>query len=173
MNVTGTLSIPYSIKKKLVDDRESIQNEGMFVPLPRVVTVFDIIEQFKAGTTETKAQMFGMTKQQMAESAEGIKEVFDATLGRVLLYKPERIQYAKILESRHGAARMPSNIFGAEHLARLIVKLPQFLADTPEITDTSVINNTLATATALLHFIDENRLWATQYVQEMKEDDTS
>lgn len=164
----STLNIPFGIKKKLVDECESIQNEGMLLPLPKPIPCSDVIARYIERLTDSTAQRVGLTKRQMTDAARGICEVFDSALGRMLLYKPERVQYAAILETRHGTTK-PSRIFGAEHLARLIVKLPQLLADTPEM-DVEAIDSTLLTASDLLHFIDENSetMWSTAYVQEDK-----
>lgn len=54
---------------------------------------------------------------------DGIKIYFDFTLGDHLLYAPERDQY-----KTYKNEASPSSVYGAEHLLRLFVKLPQFLS---------------------------------------------
>lgn len=60
---------------------------------------------------------------------QGLEHYFNKALGTILLYPFERLQYESILE-RYRAVHTPvSEIYGAEHLLRLIVKLPILLQD--------------------------------------------
>lgn len=67
----------------------------------------------------------------------GLQTYFDRALGSILLYRFERAQYADIrkqfITGQHvkpGDNRTMSTIYGAEHLARLLVKLPEMVAHT-------------------------------------------
>lgn len=67
----------------------------------------------------------------------GIQTYFDRALGSILLYRFERAQYADIRKEfvtgqhvKPGDNRTMSSIYGAEHLARLLVKLPEMVAHT-------------------------------------------
>lgn len=58
------------------------------------------------------------------EILDGLKTYFDFTVSDHLLYSSEVSQYKQLTES---ASLSPSSIYGAEHLLRLFVRLPQFL----------------------------------------------
>lgn len=62
--------------------------------------------------------------------AEGLREYFDAALPTILLYRVERPQYNAVMAAggRGGSRLRPSKVYGAEHLLRLLVKLPDLLA---------------------------------------------
>lgn len=57
------------------------------------------------------------------EILKGIRSYFDKALPAMLLYKNERRQY----EDNVRDAISPSSVYGAEHLLRLFVKLPELL----------------------------------------------
>ncbi|KAJ4834603.1 hypothetical protein Tsubulata_024480 [Turnera subulata] len=60
----------------------------------------------------------------IGEILKGIRCYFDKALPAMLLYKKERQQYQDIVKNDVS----PSTIYGAEHLLRLFVKLPELLA---------------------------------------------
>jgi mortality factor 4-like protein 1 len=55
---------------------------------------------------------------------KGLRCYFDKALPAMLLYKKERQQYSEEVKGDVS----PSTIYGAEHLLRLFVKLPELLA---------------------------------------------
>lgn len=57
----------------------------------------------------------------LREILNGLKAYFDMALGKMLLYRFERAQYAKIREERGEEAKM-SEVYGTEHLLRLFRK---------------------------------------------------
>jgi mortality factor 4-like protein 1 len=70
-------------------------------------------------------------------AAEGIKLYFDKALGSLLLYKFERQQYSEILKSSQN--RPMSDLYGAEHLLRLLAKLPELIVTTDMEQDTVAV----------------------------------
>jgi mortality factor 4-like protein 1 len=62
------------------------------------------------------------------EFVQGLRTYFNHALGRMLLYRIERHQYGDIL------VQIPNeqvvDIYGCEHLLRLLVKMPQLLSMT-------------------------------------------
>eukprot|EP00798_Chlamydomonas_sp_ICE-L_P029779 gene29779-5242_t len=57
------------------------------------------------------------------EVAHGLRSYFDKSLEAVLLYRSERAHAAKALSG----GLVASSVFGAEHLCRLFIKLPDLL----------------------------------------------
>lgn len=56
---------------------------------------------------------------------------FDKALPLILLYRQEREQYERLrAATSKGKEFVPSDIYGAEHLLRLFVRLPHLLAQT-------------------------------------------
>mmetsp|Transcript_26687 Transcript_26687/g.80563 ORF Transcript_26687/g.80563 Transcript_26687/m.80563 type:complete len:278 (+) Transcript_26687:345-1178(+) len=93
------------------------QSPRHWVPLPRVPSCADVLAKFAM----TKASTPGAVA--WAELAAGLRAYFDATLPKLLLYRQEREQYDKFARGR-GA---PSTLYGAEHLLRLLSRLPHLL----------------------------------------------
>ena len=60
---------------------------------------------------------------------KGLEHYFNRSLGTILLYPFERLQYESILERQNVDFVTPAKIYGAEHLLRLMVKLPILLQD--------------------------------------------
>ncbi|GKU94808.1 hypothetical protein SLEP1_g8245 [Rubroshorea leprosula] len=60
----------------------------------------------------------------IGEILKGVRCYFDKALPMMLLYKKERQQYHKAVLGDVS----PSTVYGAEHLLRLFVKLPELLA---------------------------------------------
>jgi hypothetical protein len=66
---------------------------------------------------------------------EGIKAYFDRALPVCLLYRFERPQLAAFLGDRPAEDGRPmSHVYGAPHLLRLLVRLPELLREAPSIT---------------------------------------
>jgi len=118
------LPLPFTLKKQLVDDWESISqmDPHMLVTLPRKPTVSDVISEF----LEFKAKRTSTAKQQhLTELLEGLRIYFDNSLPVILLYPQERQQFADITKQHPDVP--VSKIYGAEHLLRLFTKLPHVL----------------------------------------------
>lgn len=112
------ITIPDELKQWLVDDWELITRQKQLVPLPRKNTVADILEEYvKFKATNPEDSKPGVFR----EVADGIQEYFNVMLGTQLLYKFERPQYSDLLTENEN---LPvSQLYGAEHLLRLFVKL--------------------------------------------------
>ncbi|XP_020103129.1 protein MRG1 isoform X2 [Ananas comosus] len=111
---------PLALKKQLVDDWEFVTQLGKLVKLPRSPNVDDILKKY----LEYRTKKDGMIAESVAEILKGLRCYFDKALPVMLLYKKERQQYREAV--RDNAS--PSTVYGAEHLLRLFVKLPELLA---------------------------------------------
>ncbi|KAL8948783.1 MAG: hypothetical protein Q9222_005062 [Ikaeria aurantiellina] len=129
------IPIPDYIKSLLVDDWEEVTKNLRLVPLPAAKPVNMIIDEY---FEEEKEKRFpGSAEFDLLEEVRsGLKEYFDVALGRMLLYRFERQQY---LEARRkwteGKGEWKGRIcvgdvYGAEHLCRMIVSLPEMIAQT-------------------------------------------
>ncbi|GFP94061.1 mortality factor 4-like protein 1 [Phtheirospermum japonicum] len=114
------IQIPPNLKKRLVDDWEQITQQNKLVKLPRSPSVDDILTKY----LEIRSKKDGMMTDAVGEILNGIRCYFDKALPSILLYKKERQQYREAIQDNIS----PSSIYGAEHLLRLFVKLPELLA---------------------------------------------
>ncbi|KAL2293592.1 hypothetical protein FJTKL_05455 [Diaporthe vaccinii] len=118
------------LKGILVDDWEHVTKDSQLVPLPHeqpVVKILnDYLEDEMPKREEDSAQV-----DILKETIAGLREYFDRALGRILLYRFERLQYSELLpqweNEKDGG---PSSVYGGEHLCRLLVSLPELLAQT-------------------------------------------
>ncbi|XP_061961867.1 protein MRG2-like isoform X2 [Populus nigra] len=113
------LQIPPTLKKQLVDDCEFITHQSKLVKLPRAPNVQDICKKY----CEYRSKKDVMMPESTAEIMKGLRCYFDKALPAMLLYKSERQQYTYAIRDDVS----PSMVYGAEHLLRLFVKLPELL----------------------------------------------
>ncbi|KAK7263196.1 hypothetical protein RJT34_30783 [Clitoria ternatea] len=114
------IQIPATLKKQLVDDWDFVTQQDKLVKLPRAPTVDEILTKY----LEYKSKKDGVATDSIGEILNGIRCYFDKALPMMLLYKKERKQYSEAVAD----SVSPSTIYGAEHLLRLFVKLPELLA---------------------------------------------
>ncbi|KAK0605944.1 hypothetical protein LWI29_032477 [Acer saccharum] len=114
------IQMPATLKKQLVDDWEFINQQDKLVKLPRSPNVDEILSKY----LQYRSKKDGMMSDSIGEILKGIRCYFDKALPVTLLYKKERQQYHDVVLDNVS----PSTIYGAEHLLRLFVKLPELLA---------------------------------------------
>lgn len=114
--------MPDSLKSLLVDDWENVTKNQQVVALPAKAPVNQILEDY---VEEEKTKRASDAEVDVLEEViMGIKEYFDKSLDKILLYRFEREQYRGIRkkwEASSGelANKGPLETYGAEHLTRL------------------------------------------------------
>jgi len=143
------IKIPGALKKQLVNDWEWVTRDLKLADLPKKKhTVTSIMDDYLASKKRVAA-----TQKITDEVVQGIKQYFDRAVGRVLLYKFERPQYRELNEAKKGTSNC--DIYGAEHLLRLFVKLPELLASTDmEKDETTVLQGKIG---EIVRFIDKKK----------------
>ncbi|KAL8639307.1 MAG: hypothetical protein Q9228_003645 [Teloschistes exilis] len=129
------IPVPDYIKSLLVDDWEEVTKNLRVVPLPSAKPVNAILDEYYE---EEKAKRFEGSADMdlLDEVRQGLKEYFDVSLGKMLLYRFERQQYLearKCLSEAKGEWKGKSgagDVYGAEHLCRMIVAMPEMIAQT-------------------------------------------
>ncbi|KAI4321503.1 hypothetical protein MLD38_034873 [Melastoma candidum] len=114
-----SIRLPAVLKKQLTDDCEFITHLGKLVKLPRVPNVDDITKKY----LNYRMKKDGLVADSVREIMKGLQCYFDKVLPIMLLYKTERHQYEQAITDNVP----PSMVYGAEHLLRLFVKLPELL----------------------------------------------
>ncbi|KAG9232184.1 MRG-domain-containing protein [Amylocarpus encephaloides] len=128
------LVVPDHIKAILVDDWENVTKSQQLIPLPAAHTVSAIVDDYMAFEAP-KRQVGSAQEHILEEVVAGLKDYFEKCLGRILLYRFERHQYTEVREawaSSNGdlAGKTACDTYGAEHLCRLLVTLPELIAQT-------------------------------------------
>ena len=94
------------------------------VPLPHPHPVSELLKTYLA-EEQSKRKSNSVEYDRVEEVTAGVKEYFDKSLGVMLLYKFERLQYkemlAKTLDSGdvQWEGKTIADVYGAEHLSRL------------------------------------------------------
>ncbi|KAG1774547.1 MRG-domain-containing protein [Suillus placidus] len=165
------LNVPEVLKVLLVDDWEAITKNSQLVCVPRSPTVVEILQEFKD-------YVIGLGKSTTLREPElvlptitsGLQVYFDRSLGANLLYRFERPQYAEIRKQyvtgpkvQVGQEKDMSAIYGAEHLLRMLVSLPQMVASSTM--DAESVGLVRDYVNELLTFMvnDRSRLFLTEY----------
>nr|XP_023910880.1 protein MRG1-like isoform X2 [Quercus suber]POF12210.1 protein mrg1 [Quercus suber] len=115
----ANIQIPPPLKKQLVDDCDFIAHLGKLVKLPRAPNVDEILKKYLG----YRMKKDNSIADSVGEILKGLRCYFDKALPAILLYKSERWQYKKAIS----VDVSPSTVYGAEHLLRLFVKLPELL----------------------------------------------
>jgi len=118
--------IPHDLRRYLLDDSDFVTRQKQLVPLPKSedLSVRGITKKYELWKEEVQKDDVkgrGIT----SEVCRGINEYFNIMLGSQLLYKFERTQYGDLLKEHTG--KQICDIYGAEHLLRLFVKLGRVL----------------------------------------------
>ncbi|KAF5247922.1 hypothetical protein FANTH_6203 [Fusarium anthophilum] len=128
------LPMPDHIQAMLVDDWENITKNNQLVPLPHNKPVTKIFEDYLAHERPHREE--GSSSMDILEEVvAGFREYFEKALSRILLYRFERHQHMELKKLWENTEANPEitnvcDVYGAEHLARLIVSLPELLAQT-------------------------------------------
>uniref|UniRef100_A0ACD5WRU2 Uncharacterized protein n=1 Tax=Avena sativa TaxID=4498 RepID=A0ACD5WRU2_AVESA len=139
---------PLTLKKQLVDDWEFVTQLGKLVKLPRSPTVDDILKKY----LEHRIKKDNKISDSYAEITRGLRCYFDKALPAMLLYKKEQKQYKEEIKGDVS----PSAVYGAEHLLRLFVKLPELLASVNMEED--ALNKLQQKMLDILKFLQKNQV---------------
>ncbi|RMZ82479.1 hypothetical protein DV737_g2022, partial [Chaetothyriales sp. CBS 132003] len=129
------ITIPDHLKNLLVDDWENVTKSLLLVPLPSRAPANFIIDSYfeeeklnrRLGTGDADI---------LEEFCAGLKVYFDKSIGKILLYRFERGQLAEVRKLWESGAhpdwenRGPGDCYGAEHLTRMLVNMPELIAQT-------------------------------------------
>lgn len=111
--------MPDNLKSLLVDDWENVTKNQQVVALPAKSSVNQILDDY---LKEEKPKRTGSSDFDVLEEViMGVRDYFDKSLDKILLYRFEREQY-RVLRKRwesETADKGPLDIYGAEHLTRL------------------------------------------------------
>ncbi|SGZ56020.1 CIC11C00000000086 [Sungouiella intermedia] len=140
-----------TLKCVLVDDWEFITKDHKLVDLDKTTSVKKILDTYyaeKKNSDTATPEMLLVTR----EALDGLLVYFDKLLSLNLLYRFERLQYSDLLRDKPGTR--PSEVYGVEHLLRLLVILPGQISHT--VMDAVSINVLMGQMKELLDYIAKN-----------------
>ncbi|SLM33405.1 histone acetylase complex subunit [Lasallia pustulata] len=126
--------IPDHLKAILVDDWENVTKNLSLVPLPSKHPVNEILDAY--WDEEKGKRRYGSAEADLLEEVvAGVREYFEKCLGRILLYRFEREQFFEVRQlweagTGEWEGKGAGDVYGAEHLCRLFVTMPELIAQT-------------------------------------------
>ncbi|CAK7563182.1 MAG: Esa1p-associated factor [Sporothrix epigloea] len=123
--------MPDHLKAALVDDWENVTKNQQLVPLPHKAPAETVLDDYLA-YERLHREEGSASLDILEETVAGLREYFNKCLGRILLYRFERPQYIEMHElwETDETYKSPIETYGAEHLCRLLVSLPELIAQT-------------------------------------------
>lgn len=150
-NYELTIPLRPRLKCVLVDDWEYMTRDHKLVDLDHTKPINTILKKYYAQREKT------LVDDQMAldvirETIQGLTLYFNKMLSLDLLYRYERLQYSNLITENPNID--PANVYGLEHLLRLLVVMPaqasQASMDAPSLTIL------LSQITHLMEYLDDN-----------------
>ncbi|KAB5582575.1 MRG-domain-containing protein [Coniochaeta sp. 2T2.1] len=128
------LNVPDNLKAYLVDDWENVTKNQQLVGLPHPHPVDEVLEEYLKYERQHR-EVGSHAYDVLEETILGLREYFDKCLGRILLYRFERQQYVDMYKKWQAAGpedkhKCAADTYGPEHLCRLLVTLPELVAQT-------------------------------------------
>ncbi|TFK71406.1 MRG-domain-containing protein [Pluteus cervinus] len=164
------LTIPELLKVQLVDDWECVTKNNQLVTLPRNPTVVDLLTEFAAYITSAKPSHLREPALVVPTIVSGLQVYFDRSLGANLLYRFERPQYAEMRKQYVtgpkviiGQEKEVSAVYGAEHLLRMLVSLPQMIAHTTLDPESVLLVRDYVNELLLWMGKERDRIFQTEY----------
>lgn len=118
------IDILQPLKDWLIDDWDLITRQKKILVLPARVTVDHVIASY----VKEKVSVKGLTQRMestIVQISNRIRDCFNVLLGKMMLYKFERQQYAEMLSEYPGSSMC--QIYGSIHLLRMFTKLGTLL----------------------------------------------
>lgn len=137
------------LKCMLVDDWELMTKDHKLIDLDTAVPVRQLLEDFYE---YQKKKVNKDMQRTVKEAVDGLAVYFDKQLRFNLLYRFERLQYSQHLEK--DPTLNATDLYGVEHLLRLLVILPAQIAQTNA--NSITVNTLMAQMRDLSKFIDEH-----------------
>ncbi|EYE99835.1 MRG family protein [Aspergillus ruber CBS 135680] len=159
--------MPDNLKSLLVDDWENVTKNQQVVALPAKASVNQILDDYFNEEKPKRATSADLDV--LEEVITGIREYFDKSLDKILLYRFEREQYRSLRSkwengSGNFADKGPLDIYGAEHLTRLFATMPELLAQTNmDLQSTNRLREELSKLTIWLSK-SSDKYFATKYM---------
>lgn len=136
---TNKIILPFVLKKVMINTWENITLKKLIPNLPAPFSVRKLLDLYvdakvdhfssKSINVVVEGDSIEKKKAGWKDLAEGIALFFDKAVESRLLYREERPQYRALTAALGKEKRRLSDIYGSEHLLRLLLRLPDILAE--------------------------------------------
>ena len=92
--------------------------ERKLLPLPRTPCIRQVLDMF----VDSRGKRSKQEKDEVLEMVQGLTAFFYMALPRMLLFSFESLKYKRVQSERPDLK--PSQLYGGEHLLRLLMKMP-------------------------------------------------
>ncbi|TFK35880.1 MRG-domain-containing protein [Crucibulum laeve] len=164
------LIVPEVLKVTLVDDWEAVTKNNQLVTLPREPNVEQVLQDFAEYLKKEKPAHLREPTQMAPVIVSGLICYFDRSLGANLLYRFERPQYAAVRKQYItgpkvivGQERTMSQVYGAEHLLRMLVSLPQMIMSSTLDADSVTLLREYVNELLVFMVKERNRIFQAEY----------
>ncbi|CAI4217218.1 unnamed protein product [Parascedosporium putredinis] len=165
------LPIPDHIKAVLVDDWENITKNNQLVPVPHPHPVNQIIDDYLNYERPHREEGSALADI-LEETFAGLREYFERSLPRILLYRFERVQYHEIREimqkAKDDEPKTVSDAYGAEHLCRLLAQTNMDHQSVSRLRDELLKFTTWLGKNSSKYFVSEYETPSQEYVEKTK-----
>lgn len=143
-----SLDFSNALKYVLIDDWEFVTKSKKLVDLPAKVPVSRILDDY---ASERLPQLDKEPRAVCKEIISELKEYFNQLLSVLLLYKVENLQYFNLLKDHTVTESTKGDVYGVEHLLRLLVSMPSLVGQTNM--DGPSVNVLMAEVSRILEWI--------------------
>ena len=117
------IKVPIALRAVLVDDWEYVTKDRKLIHIPSKHPIDDILQEFHSQRSERLESL--VEQSQLSEFLAGLRLYFNTSLGKLLLYRLERIQFSEVLEKHKN--KPLTSVYGIIHLLRLVTLLPEMM----------------------------------------------
>lgn len=124
------LTLPDLVRSLLVDDWENVTKHLQLPNVPAKIPANQVLDEWFAYEEKQRAPDTASIDK-LKEVIDGIKIYFKNSLGRTLLYRFERFQFTDVYYRTRDpkdelAGKSMGDIYGPEHLLRLLSQMPEY-----------------------------------------------
>lgn len=124
------LNLPDLVRSILVDDWENVTKHLQLPNVPSKIPANQVLDEWFAYEEKQRAPDTASIDK-LKEVIDGVKIYFKNSLGKTLLYRFERFQFTDIYYRTQDpkdelAAKSMGDIYGPEHLLRLLTHMPEY-----------------------------------------------
>ncbi|XP_054711654.1 mortality factor 4-like protein 1 [Uloborus diversus] len=124
-NTEVSITMPPELRNRLVDDCDLVTRQKKLILLPARITVDHVIASYVKDRVSGK----GVSQAKeliIVQMANKVRDCFNVFLGKMLLYKFERPQYAEMLAEYHNSSMC--QVYSAIHFLRMFTQFGNLLS---------------------------------------------
>jgi mortality factor 4-like protein 1 len=150
------VDLPMPLKRKLVNEWSLVAEKQprRLVKLPRAHTVQVILQDYMQFKEQKEKISDEVVLKDLRDWCDSLSIYFDRALPVILLYRHERQQFDNAAKYMEQEKKMPSEVYGGEHLNRLFVRISKML--TSVVAKTGELDDFKQNCADFLKFLSKN-----------------